>query len=263
MSALDQLLSELTKIKKKAAGSYCDAVTGHLANTDIDTTAFDRLFTSHRSANDYNTEIMNNQAVIAAEAEKLKDDIRSKIVGGRDTAEAGARTADSPLPIARSTLTDPSLINRAVSKEDTFRVDAHLTTLKLRLKTRLDDQRWRAFLNYEDADTAIASLSAWLARFGLGATTGPKVSVLDLSMLSNEVLPYACAVIGRVLLEARERLPAAKRYKHPWVLVLEEAHNYARPARADEDRGHRLARLTFERIAKEGRKFGLSLIIAS
>ncbi|MHC2585887.1 DNA helicase HerA-like ATPase [Bradyrhizobium diazoefficiens] len=160
-------------------------------------------------------------------------------------------------------MTDPSLINRAVSKEDTFRVDAHLTTLKLRLKTRLDDKRWRAFLNYEDADTAIASLSAWFARFGLGTTTGPKVSVLDLSMLSNEVLPYACAVIGRVLLEARERLPAASRYKHPWVLVLEEAHNYARPARADEDRGHRLARLTFERIAKEGRKFGLSLIIAS
>jgi DNA helicase HerA-like ATPase len=50
---------------------------------------------------------------------------------------------------------------------------------------------------------------------------------------------------------------------HPWVLVLEEAHNYARPARSDEDRGHRLARLTYERIAKEGRKFGLSLIIAS
>ena len=49
---------------------------------------------------------------------------------------------------------------------------------------------------------------------------------------------------------------------HLW-LVLEEAHNYARPARSDEDRGHRLARLTYERIAKEGRKFGLSLIIAS
>jgi hypothetical protein len=111
------------------------------------------------------------------------------------------------LPIARATLTDPSLINRAVSKEDTFRVDAHLTTLKLRLKTRLDDKRWRAFLNYEETDTKIEKLSSWFARFGLGAATGPKVSVLDLSMLSNEVLPYACAVIGRVLLEARERLP--------------------------------------------------------
>lgn len=263
VSALDQLLSELTKVKRKFAGSYCDAIVGHLADAGIDTSAFEALFKAHRIVDQYNQDVMGNQSAIAAEAEKLKDAIRIKIVGGSDTAEAGARTADSPIPIARSTLTDPSLINRAVSKEDTFRVDAHLTTLKLRLKTRLDDKRWRAFLNYEDPDTAIANLSIWLTRFGLGAATGPKVSVLDLSMLSNEVLPYACAVIGRVLLEARERLPAASRYKHPWVLVLEEAHNYARPARADEDRGHRLARLTYERIAKEGRKFGLSLIIAS
>ncbi|MBY5775944.1 DUF87 domain-containing protein [Rhizobium leguminosarum] len=263
MSALDQLLSELTKLKRKFAGSYCDAITGHLEDAGIDIAAFDALFATHRLVDQYNQDVMANQAAIAAEAEKLKDAIREKIVGGSNVAEAEVRTADSPFPIARATLTDPSLINRAVSKEDTFRVDAHLTTLKLRLKTRLDDRRWRAFLNYEEDDTKTENLAAWFTSFGLGATTGPKVSVLDLSMLSNEVLPYACAVVGRILLEARERLPAASRYKHPWVLVLEEAHNYARPPRSDEDRGHRLARLTYERIAKEGRKFGLSLIIAS
>jgi len=263
MSALDALLSELTSIKKKAAGSYCDAVIGHLDGTTIDTSAFANLFTSHRLADKYNTEVMNNQAAVAIEAEKLMSAVRELIIGESSVAETGVRTADSPLPIARATLTDPSLINRAVSKEDTFRIDAHLTTLKLRLKTRLDDKRWRAFLNYEESAIAIPDLTTWLSRFGLGKATGPKVSVLDLSMLSNEVLPYACAVIGRILLEARERLPATFRYKHPWVLVLEEAHNYARPGRSDEDRGHRQARLTYERIAKEGRKFGLSLIIAS
>ncbi len=263
MSALDQLLIELAKIKKKAAGSYCDAVIGHLDSTGIDTAAFTALFVAHRVVDNYNTEVINNQAVIATEADRLKGAIRSKIVDKSGTTEADTRTADSPLPITRAMLTDPSLISRAVSKEDTFRVEAHLTTLKLRLKTRLDDKRWRAFLNYEEAGTKIDKLSSWFTRLGLGADRGPKVSVIDLSMLSNEVLPYACAVIGRVLLEARERLPAASRYKHPWVLVLEEAHNYARPARADEDRGHRLARLAYERIAKEGRKFGLSLIIAS
>lgn len=263
MSALDQLASELPRIKRKSAGSYCDAIVGHLANTGISTAIFEGLFKAHRHVDQYNQDVMANQAAIYAEAEKLKDAIRVKIVGGSEAGEAETRTADTPLPIARATLTDPSLINRAVSKEDTFRVDAHLTTLKLRLKTRLDDKRWRAFLNYEDSETRINDLASWFTRFGLGATVGPKVSVLDLSMLSNEVLPFACAVVGRILLEARESLPAASRYKHPWLLVLEEAHNYARPARADEDRGHRLARLTYERIAKEGRKFGLSLIIAS
>src|SRR5690606_8429184 len=103
----------------------------------------------------------------------------------------------------------------------------------------------------------------WLRALGLGEKNGPRVSVFDLSMLSHEVLPYACTVIGRVLLEVRENLKAAKRYTHPWVLVLEEAHNYARPPRSDEDRGQTLSRLSFERIVKEGRKFGLSLIVAS
>lgn len=263
LSSIEKLLSDLQKIQRKSAGSYCDLIVGYLANSDIDTASFETLFASHKAITGFNQEVLANAAQIEAEARKLQDEIRAKIIGGSHVAETAVRTADSPLRISRSTLTDPSLINRAVSKEDTIRVDAHLTTLKLRLKTRLDDKRWHSFLNYEDAETSIPDLASWFSRFGLGNAGGPKVSVLDLSMLGNEILPYACAVIGRVLLEARERLPAASRYKHPWVLVLEEAHNYARPARSDEDRGHRLARLAYERIAKEGRKFGLSLIIAS
>jgi uncharacterized protein len=263
MSSLDVILGELSRIKRKDAGSHCDAVVGHLRGSEIDTTSFAAQFVDHRSVDRYNTEVIDNQAEIAEIAEALKGEIRSIITSTANTDELGGRTVDSPLPITRSTLADPSLINRAVSREDTFRIDAHLTTLKVRLKTRLDDRRWQSFLNYEETSIAIPSLSAWLSRFGLGTKKGPKVSVLDLSMLSNEVLPYACAVIGRILLESRERLPASSRFKHPWVLVLEEAHNYARPARSDEDRGHRQARLAFERVAKEGRKFGLSLIIAS
>ena len=42
---------------------------------------------------------MNNQAAIATEAEKLKDEIRAKIAAGSGIAEAGARTADFPLSI--------------------------------------------------------------------------------------------------------------------------------------------------------------------
>jgi DNA helicase HerA-like ATPase len=263
LSSIDSLLSELSKLKRKSAGSYCDAITGHLNGSGLDTQALVAQFTTHRTVGDYNTEVVVNQAEIVEEADKLRNAIKAKIVENQSPAAAGVRTADSPLFITRATLREPSLISRTVSKEDAFKVEGHLTTLKLRLNTRLDDRRWRSFLNYEDAGQAIRSLKDWLARFGIGAQAGPRVSVLDLSMLSNEVLPYACAVIGRILLEVRERLPANSRYKHPWVLVLEEAHNYARPARADEDRGHKLARLSYERIAKEGRKFGLSLIIAS
>ncbi|MDE0126164.1 MAG: DUF87 domain-containing protein [Bryobacterales bacterium] len=263
ISSIDQLLADLPGLKRKSAGSYCDAVVGHLERSHIDVSAFKKLFEEHRLQNQYNTEVVANQSEIFNAAESLRSVIKARISTTRTDDEQRIRTADSPLFISRAALSDPSLINRAVSKEDTFRVEAHLTTLKLRLKTRLDDRRWHTFLNYEDPEINVSDVERWLGRFGLGSKSGPNVSIVDLSMLSNEVLPYACSVVGRMLLDVRERLPASERYKHPWVLVLEEAHNYARPAWANEERGQRLARMTFERVAKEGRKFGLSLVIAS
>lgn len=204
-----------------------------------------------------------NEADIRAAAERVIEEIGSIIASELAVATLSAATADSPRYIPRGRLDNPALLDLAISAEDAARIDTHLTTLKLRLATRLDDPRWQTFLTYDEGANPVRSLKDWLERLGIGKRKGPRISVLDLSMLSHEVLPYACTVIGRVLLETRENLPAAKRYKHPWVLVLEEAHNYARPPRSDEQRGQTLSRLAFERIAKEGRKFGLSLIIAS
>ena len=58
-----------------------------------------------------------------------------------------------------------------------------------------------------------------MSKLGLGESAGPPISVLDLSMLSSEVLPYTpCSIVGRLLLEAREHLPASRRYRNPWGL---------------------------------------------
>lgn len=215
------------------------------------------------SGNNLDWDSPENEADIRAAAETVIASLKGLIAQDLDVAQMSATTADSPLHVPKKWLIDPTLLDSATPAEDVTRIEAHLMTLKLRLKTRLDDPRWQSFLNYESTDTTFASLKDWMGRFGLGKQEGPRVSIIDLSMLSHEVLPYACTVIGRILLETRENLPAARRYKHPWVLVLEEAHNYARPPRSDEQRGQTLSRLAFERIAKEGRKFGLSLIIAS
>lgn len=263
LSSIEVLLEELPRIKRKSAASYRDAVTGYLANARIDLTAFQAPFAQHATVNEFNTEIVGNQAEIQQQANILKELLKGMISEDIDAATDAANTADSPLLIRRIDLIDPTLVNRAVSQQDTNRIDAHLTTLKLRLKTRIDDKRWKSFLNYEKEQTTISYLSEWLGRFGFQKPTAQRVSIIDLSMLSHEALPYACGVIGRILLETRERLPANRRYQHPWVLVLEEAHNYARPPRQTEDRGQELSRNAFERVAKEGRKFGLSLIVAS
>lgn len=263
LSAIEVLLEDLPKLKRKSACSYRDAITGYLEHTDISLDKFVRKFSGHEDIDNYNTEVVGNQSEIQEETNNLKAQVKNKISLAIDSSTENASTADSPLLVKRADLIDPTLINRAVSQPDTNRIEAHLTTLKLRLKTRLDDKRWKAFLNYEEHDTKFSNLADWLQKFGFQDAVSARVSIIDLFMLSHEALPYACAVIGRILLEARERLPANKRYENPWVLVLEEAHNYARPAKQSEERGQELSRSAFERIAKEGRKFGLSLVVAS
>lgn len=144
---------------------------------------------------------------------------------------------------------------------DESKIKQHLPGLQLRLTSRLSDRRWSSFTQYDNL--GINSLSAWLDRFKVGQNEVESINIIDCSMLGHEVLPYVCGIIGRILLELREHVPAEERFRDPWVLVLEEAHNYIRPRRQDESPGTEISREAYERIAKEGRKFGLSMIVAS
>ncbi|HPW56711.1 MAG TPA: DUF87 domain-containing protein [Thermoanaerobaculaceae bacterium] len=98
-----------------------------------------------------------------------------------------------------------------------------------------------------------------------GSETAVDVVILDLSLLAAEVLENVTALIGRLILEFLQRLgehgSEGARGSLPVVLVLEEAQNYIQqPRSADEES---IARVVFERIAREGRKYGLSLVVAS
>lgn len=174
------------------------------------------------------------------------------------------QSADKPIYFPLRYLSDPSQLLQAARLEEgdnSFR--QFLRGLQLRIVNRLQDQRWSSFFNYENLE--LRNFGEWLGRLGVGrdAGGGSEMCVIDCSMVGHEVLPYVCGVIGRLLLEVREHADAAARFHEPWVVVLEEAHNYIRPRRQEEPRGIAVSRETFERIAKEGRKFGLSLVVAS
>lgn len=94
---------------------------------------------------------------------------------------------------------------------------------------------------------------------------GHHVVILDLSLLAAEVLENVTALIGRLILEFLQRVGEfggeEARGSLPVVLVLEEAQNYiGQPRQGEEDS---ISRLVFERIAREGRKYGLGLVVAS
>ncbi len=93
-----------------------------------------------------------------------------------------------------------------------------------------------------------------------------QIIILDLSLLPFELLETITGLIGRLILEFTQRINKVEDYKnrrgeYPIALILEEAQNYI--PEVDKNGKKSITKRVFERIAREGRKFGVSLIISS
>ena len=84
--------------------------------------------------------------------------------------------------------------------------------------------------------------------------------MVDLSGVPNEVAGIASAVIARTLFNLKVWQKPAERAKDPVLLVCEEAHRYV-PNRGEAQ--YEAAQEAIRRIAKEGRKYGLGLMLVS
>jgi len=84
------------------------------------------------------------------------------------------------------------------------------------------------------------------------------LTIIDLSGIPFEIVDITVAVLTRLLFDLNFWTPAAQR--HPMLLVFEEAHNYV--PRVSGDRTS-FAKTAVERVAKEGRKYGVSAMIVS
>lgn len=96
----------------------------------------------------------------------------------------------------------------------------------------------------------------------LGYQKKANVTIIDLSGVPFEVLSIVVALISRILFEYG--FVYLKKYKTecetPLLLVYEEAHKYA--PRSDLAK-YKTSKQAIERIAKEGRKYGTSLMVVS
>lgn len=88
-----------------------------------------------------------------------------------------------------------------------------------------------------------------------------QITIIDMSLLPFQVLETITGLIGRMILEFLSRFDKEKRGSIPVVIALEEAQNYI-PEVNRKDR-ESISKKVFERIAREGRKYGLSLVVSS
>lgn len=127
----------------------------------------------------------------------------------------------------------------------------------MRLESRMNDTRYDFMLKPKHR-TSSDSLSGLLRDFvGLGEPKRP-ITVIDLSTVPFDVRPTVSAQIGRLAFEFNYWNPQYRDF--PLLLVCEEAHAYIP---RDNDPRYEGTRKSMQRIAKEGRKYGVGLAVVS
>ena len=127
----------------------------------------------------------------------------------------------------------------------------------VRLSSLLNDTRYD-FLMKPQTRTSTGSLASLMQDLvGLGEPRA-NITVLDLSAVPFDVVPMVTAQIGRLAYEFNFWNPLCREF--PLYLICEEAHEYI--PREDIPR-YREARRSMERIAKNGRKYGVGLCVVS
>ena len=166
--------------------------------------------------------------------------------------------ADTPRPF-----TGEDFLRSLEANADLMDTSEYVETMLMRIKTLLSDAKLKPVISAESDIT----LESWLAQYICPSDdTGSSITIIDLSLLPAELVHIVTAVMARITLEALQRY---RRAYHgttlPTVLVMEEAHTFIKRYRDDVENADASAMCTrvFEKIAREGRKFGLGLVLSS
>jgi DNA helicase HerA-like ATPase len=172
----------------------------------------------------------------------------------------GHITVDSPVYYSLDDLIE--LIQKANEETSNFgKTEAPLygkfDQVLVRLNSLFNDTRYD-FLMKPQTRKSTGSLAELMKDLvGLGEPRA-NVTILDLSAIPFDVLPMVTAQIGRLAYEFNFWNPLCREF--PIYLICEEAHEYI--PREDIAR-YREARRSMERIAKNGRKYGVGLCVVS
>jgi hypothetical protein len=168
---------------------------------------------------------------------------------GKDLSTLGKVTVDSPIPYLLADL-NTILVN------EMGKLDRAGDTLPYqRLKTKLDELRADPRYTFMFSGMLVSdSMPSLLAKLFRLPSHGRPISIVDVSGVPSEVTSVVVSVLARMVFDYA--IWSRTEAQRPLLLVCEEAHRYVPK---DEHADGQSVRKILERIAKEGRKYGVSL----
>ncbi len=168
---------------------------------------------------------------------------------GKDMSTLGKVTVDSPIPYL---LTDLN----AIIVNEMGKLDRAGDTLPFqRLKTKLEELRADPRYTFMFSGMLVSdTMPAFLSRLFRLPANGKPISIVDVSGVPSDITSVVVSVLARMVFDYA--IWSRTEAQRPLLLVCEEAHRYVPK---DEHSGAQAVRKILERIAKEGRKYGVSL----
>ncbi|MFS1424096.1 ATP-binding protein [Shewanella sp. 10N.286.48.B5] len=219
------------------------------------------MFVERSDQNAPNQSMIMSREVNAAKQKYLTD--------GGHTDILDNFTVDSPVPFdIQDLISELNDINTeqvpgaraGTTKAGEF--NGKLSRMIARLENKLSDRRL-GFLFQGGADTLQFDWLENLTTALMGSTTENGtggIKIINFSEVPSDILPLIVSLVARIAFSLQQWTPSDLR--HPVALMCDEAHLYM-PQRNAAGASDDISLDIFERIAKEGRKYGVSLVVIS
>ncbi|MGJ0238760.1 ATP-binding protein [Novosphingobium fluoreni] len=183
------------------------------------------------------------------DAEILSKCLLEARMRNRLAQELGRITVDAPIPYLLSDLSN--ILNNEMGKLDKGRTTAGY----LRIKNKIDEIKADPRYQFMFAGMLVGDVMAdFIGKLFRLPSDGRPISIIDVSGVPSEITSTVVAVLSRLVFDFA--VWAREERTQPILLVCEEAHRYV-PSERNAD-GSSVGRI-LSRIAKEGRKYGVSL----
>lgn len=187
-------------------------------------------------------------------------------------------TADTPVPFSAHRLKEylekediredetgdfyKSGDNKGQPKTKKGQYNGKLTNLIMRLQTKMDDKKY-GFVFNEDETQSERYLNEFTRKI-MGVDSSKKVKVIDLSEVPTDMLAIVIGIVTRLVYDVQFWMsPENNQTRHPLAFVCDEAHIYMSNDMSSMRLAEKKSLEIFEKISKEGRKYGIALLIVS
>ncbi|MDN3396127.1 MULTISPECIES: ATP-binding protein [unclassified Pseudoalteromonas] len=204
----------------------------------------------------------HNQVVVVQDAITEQKKAFLKANGRTDLLQSF--TLDSPIPYSLNEvigklkyLNEEKVQGSRGPKNGPF--NGEFSRLLVRMASRLNDRRYGFLFNSPDKYNQYDSLSMIAEKLMGFGNQKQSIKVIDFSEVPADILPVIIGLVARIIYQVQ--FWTAPNSRRPVAFVCDEAHLYL--PRKEGNPVERRAVEAFEKIAKEGRKYGVALMIVS